>query len=224
MYLQKYSILTNYHVNPNTYLIEPFEYDGKLFSRIYEKYGIFYVAKKPLKLVHDSFKRLGTTYDAAVEYSKSFFEDGTQKLPVVMFFDLPYTIFPLYSPYSSENIWIAFSPIFYIRKLRGCTEVIFENETKKVFPLCFPAFSNRHLHATLLTKYAIRQRFSIQKELGLLHIKEFESFINYKDLKEVENEKDAEDRKEMNNTKRIEVIDDIRKIKHIKDIKKFKNY
>lgn len=159
-----------YYITPNTYLIEPIEYKGKPCSRVHDKFGIFYVDKKPLKLLNDTFKKLGTSYKAANDFSKRFFGKEKHKVPIVLSYDQPYTFFPLLSPYSSKNIWIAQHAIINIQKRGDSTFVTLKNDYETLLPIHYTSFCTQYVCATMLLKFALKQREMIQKELGFLHI------------------------------------------------------
>ncbi|MBB5150414.1 MULTISPECIES: competence protein ComK [Ureibacillus] len=167
-----------YYITPNTYLIEPVEHKGKHCSLVYDKFGIFYVDKKPLKLVGDTLKKLGTTYKASTDFSKRFFGKEKHKLPIVLSYDQPYAFFPLLSPYSSKNIWIAQHAIINIQKCEDSTIITLKNDYEITLPIHYPSFCTQYVCATMLLKFALKQREAIHKELGLLQIaKEKENAI-----------------------------------------------
>lgn len=167
-----------YYITPNTYVVEPVEYNGKSCSRVYDKFEIFYIDKKPLKLLNDTFRKLGTTYKASMDFSKRFLGKGKHKVPIVLSYDQPYAFFPLLSPYSSKNIWIAQHAIINIQKCEDSTIITLKNDYEITLPIHYPSFCTQYVCATMLLKFALKQREAIHKELGLLQIaKEKENAI-----------------------------------------------
>lgn len=159
-----------YYITPNTYLIEPVEHNGKYHSIVYDKFGVFYVDKRPLRILNDTLKKLGTSYKAAIEFSKSFLGKEKHKLPIVMSYDQPYTFLPLLSPNSSKNIWIAQHAIINIRKCGDSTEITLKNDHEFILPLHYTSFCTQYVCATMLQKFAIKQREVIQRELDFFNI------------------------------------------------------
>lgn len=166
-----------YYITPNTYLIEPIERNGKYHSIVYDKHGMFFVNKRPFRILSDTLKKLGTTYKVANEFSKKFLGKEKHKVPIVMSYDQPYTFLPLLSPYSSKNIWIAQHAIINIRKCDdSSTEITLKNGCEFILPLHYTSFCAQYVCATMLQKFAIKQREVVQKELGFFNIAKEKSY------------------------------------------------
>ncbi|MFC5540422.1 MAG: competence protein ComK [Bacilli bacterium] len=157
-----------YYITPNTYVVEPVEYNGKSCSRVYDKFEIFYIDKKPLKLLNDTFRKLGTTYKASMDFSKRFLGKGKHKVPIVLSYDQPYVFLPVLSPSSSKNIWIAQHAIINIRKGKDGTIITLKNEVEIELPIHYTSFCAQYACATMLLKYALKQRKLFQRELDFL--------------------------------------------------------
>ena len=170
-------LIRTYSINWNTYLIEPVEYNGRQISKVYDKYGVFYVDKKPMKRINDTFRKLGTTYKASVEYSKEFLGD-VYKPPIIMFYDHPYTVIPLFSPKTSKCIWIALHPILSAKQLCNGLKITFTNQAEVIIPMSYMALTNRYFVASTLCKKVLLQRNAIEKEINLQNVNETKRFFN----------------------------------------------
>lgn len=168
--MEDFKYIDFYYITPNTYLIEPIEHNGKCYSIVYDRHGVFFVKKKPLRILNDTLKKLGTTYKAATNFSKKFLGKEKHKLPIVMSYDQPYTFLPLFSPHSSKNIWIAQHAIINIRKCNDTTVITLKNDCEFVLPLHYTSFCTQYVCATMLKKFAIKQREVVQKELGFFNM------------------------------------------------------
>lgn len=160
-----------YYITPNTYVIEPIECDGKAYSRVYDKFDTFCIKRKPLKLLDETLKKLGSSYKAATDFSKMFLGKGKHKVPIVLSYDQPYVFLPILSPSSSKNIWIAQHAIINIQKCEDSTMILLKNDVEFKVPIHYTAFCTQYVCATMLLKYALKQREAIHRELGFGFLK-----------------------------------------------------
>lgn len=166
--LENVNVVDAYHISFNTYLIEPIKHGDKLFSHIYDKNGEVIVERKPIYIVRKSCHDLGTNYNATRIVAKRFFGNEKHKLPIIIFHDfgIPCVFFPLLSPTSSNNIWIGLHAITNIRRHHDCTQITLKNGKEILLQLNFPSFCSQYVNATMLQKYATKQRSIIQNELS----------------------------------------------------------
>lgn len=162
----KFQIVDSYILSKNTYLVEPIKHEDKLYSKVYEKTGEFIVRKKPLKLIRDTCKMMGGTYNSARAYSKSFFGNEKHKLPIIVThnYGIPCVFFPLYSPTSPSNVWVSLNAIINIRKMDNCTVITLKNEKEITLFVSYNSFCSQYVCATMLYKHFLSQRLIIEQE------------------------------------------------------------
>ena len=165
--LNNVNIIDSYHISFNTYLIEPMNHGGKLYSRIYDQQGEFIVNKKPLFIVRKSCQVMGSNYNTARLVSKRFFGDEKHKLPIIISHDygIPCVFFPLLSPTSPNNVWIGLHAITNIRRSKDFTEITLKNGKEVILQINYPSFCSQYVCAAMLQKFATTQRLIIQNEL-----------------------------------------------------------
>ncbi|MED3763084.1 competence protein ComK [Ureibacillus sp. FSL K6-8385] len=157
----------SYYISPKTYTIEPIEYEGKTCSRVSEKSSVYIVEKKPYKIVDDTYRKLGSTYQAAIDFSKRFL-GNRKKVPIVVPYQQLYSLIPVFSPHSLKNIWISQHAIHKIQQSKGKTIVILKNDDVIHLPIHYLSFMSQFGNATLLLNHAIEERAEIQRTLSFL--------------------------------------------------------
>ncbi|WP_431029205.1 competence protein ComK [Lysinibacillus sp. LZ02] len=145
----------DYTINRDTYLLQSIRHGQKNHTLVYEKRGIFHVPKKSLKLVDNACKSMGSSYRTATERAKQLLADNKHKLPIVIGVDSgyqPYIMFPLYSPRSEHNIWIAYNAVTNIMNHKTHVTVTFKDKIDINLPVLISSFNNQYVTAAMLFK------------------------------------------------------------------------
>lgn len=160
--MNKIKKVCNYAITSSTYLLKSVELNSRVQTVIYDKHGTSTMNHRPLKLVRDTCRLHGTSYEAALAHAKSFFGPNRHKLPIVvsMEYGNPCIILPLYSPYSATNIWVCLNPIINIQQLGDETLLTFTNMTEVVLPIQCKTFNQHYVRAMMYYKYVMRSRNS----------------------------------------------------------------
>lgn len=104
----------DYIIGKHTYLLESKHNGEKIHTIVYDRRGIYEVAKSPLNLVKKNCNLFGSSYEASLQQSKYVLgKTQTHKLPVVVGYDFgkPLILYPLFSPQSKQNTWIMFNNV-----------------------------------------------------------------------------------------------------------------
>ena len=147
--------IPDYTLNRNTYLLKSIRNGHKVHTVVKERHGIFYVAKKSLKLIDTACKDMGSSYRTAAERTKNLIPGNKHKLPVVVGVDKdhhPYIMFPLFSPKSEHNIWVAFNAITHITDNKTSVTVTFWDEVEVDLPITMSSFNNQYVTSAMLFK------------------------------------------------------------------------
>lgn len=159
------NVLGNYIMSFNTYYLEPFKHENRIYSRIIDKHNEIIVARKPLNIIRKSCLFLGTNYEATRALSKRFF--GNQhKLPIILTHDfgIPCIFIPTYSPRSDQNSWIGLHAIEQALPHNGGTKIILKNEVVIEVPTTFSSFSKQYINAIMLQKHFTKVRRQILED------------------------------------------------------------
>ena len=119
--LNKNNISTHV-ISYKSLVLEPFYFESRLGTRIYEGDQIFTVPWKPLHSVFRSCRHYGTSYKSARNNAMTFLHNR-HKLPIVVAYDngLPLVAIPMMSPKSDLNTWVLFHAIINFEETgNGC--------------------------------------------------------------------------------------------------------
>ena len=114
--------VAQYVISYKTLVLEPFSYENRLGTRVFEGNQIFTVPSKPLHNVYKSCRHYGTSYKSALNNSRAFLHNR-QKLPIVIAYDngMPLLAIPMMSPKCDQNTWILYHAIVnYEATENGC--------------------------------------------------------------------------------------------------------
>lgn len=150
----------NYIISNSTFCITSYQHRNKVHSLILDKFGRTTSPAKPLKLIRNTCRLHGSSYDASIYQAKQFFGDNKHKLPIMVAYDFgdPCILFPLFSPYSAQNIWIALHPIINIREHNDKTILTFIDETELTLNIHTKTFNQQYVRAAMYYKYLLIQR------------------------------------------------------------------
>lgn len=145
------AITKNYAIHCDTYLIQTTYKDGKYYALVYEKGRQFYVETKPLKLIDSACRAIGTNFQTASENAKKILGNKL-KVPIIVGFEdqSPFIMFPLYSPRSHHNIWIAYNTIINVVNHKKKITLTFRDDTQVDIPILISSFNNQYVSSAML--------------------------------------------------------------------------
>ena len=151
---------SNYIISNSTFCLSSYEYRDKIHTVILDKYGKVSSPYKPLKLIRNTCRLHGSSYEASKYQARRFFGENKHKLPVMVAYDFgePCILFPLFSPYSPQNIWIALNSIINISEAGDKTRVTFLNGTEVHFAIHMKSFNQQYVRAAMFYKHLLLQR------------------------------------------------------------------
>lgn len=153
------NILGSYIMSFNTFYLEPFKKDNRIYSRIIDKHNEIIVSQKPMYVIRKSCLFLGTNYEATRSLSKQFF--GNQhKLPIILTHDfgIPCIFIPIFSARSDLNAWIGLHAIEQAMPFQNGTKVILKNGEELMLSTQYGAFSKQFVNAFMLKKHFLKVR------------------------------------------------------------------
>ncbi|MEG0450750.1 MAG: competence protein ComK [Lysinibacillus sp.] len=151
-----------YLVSFNTYILQPFRQDSKIYTRVVDKHNELIVTRKPMYVIRKSCLSLGTTYETAKNAAKRFF--GNQhKLPIVVTHDfgVPCIFLPTFSPNSDLNTWVGLHAITNIQPLESGCLVTLKNGVRIELHVKYASFSKQFVNASMLYKHYLEERKQI---------------------------------------------------------------
>lgn len=154
---------SNYIISNSTFCLASYQYRDKVHTSILDKFGETTFPAKPLKIIRNTCRLHGSSYDASIYQAKQFFGENKHKLPIMVAYDFsdPCILFPLYSPYSTQNIWIALNPIINIREQSDQTVLTFIDETELCLNIHMKTFNQQYVRAAMFYKHLLIQRRAV---------------------------------------------------------------
>lgn len=153
---------TKYILSFSTYALIPHKKGHRLCTKVIDKRGTVILQRKPMYFVQSSCRALGTRYEAARAIAKAFFVNQ-HKVPIAIAqdFGVPCIFFPIFSPSSDQNYWLALHAIVHIEPHPDGCIITLKNEEQLVIPLRHTAFAKQYANATLLYKFYKTRRQEI---------------------------------------------------------------
>lgn len=135
-----------YEISNGTLLIMP----DKNESLVYEDYEKFSVDQSPFKIMEESCKYFGSTYDGRKEGAREIL--GAQyKLPIIVEDSNNLVVFPTNSPDSDDCVWISLKRVRSYQKVdNNSTKILFDNGVEIVIPTSYRSFENQISRAARL--------------------------------------------------------------------------
>ena len=151
----KLRYVTSYIASSTTFLLRSIPSDDKIHTIILDKQGKVKFANKPLKIIRNTCLLYGTTFQASLMMAKMFFGDNKHKLPIVVSVDYgnPCVFFPLYSPFSTANIWVNLQAIINIVEHGQETVLTFVDMSEEILPIHCKSFNQQYVRAMMYYKY-----------------------------------------------------------------------
>lgn len=136
-----------YEISRGTLAIVP---NDKENSVVYEDEERYIIDDKPFKIMEDSCKYFGSTYEGRKESARDIL-GAEYKVPIVVEDTDNLVVFPTTSPYSDECVWISLKRLKKFEKVDSCnTKIIFDNNKEIIVPCSFRTIENQLSRASRL--------------------------------------------------------------------------
>ena len=143
-----------YEISNGTLAIVPNEKDNSL---VYEDEERYIIDDKPFKIMEDSCKYFGSTYEGRKESAKEIL-GAEYKVPIVVEDSENLVVFPTTSPFSDECVWISLKRLKKFEKIDACnTKITFDNNQEIIVPCSYRSIENQVSRASRLD-YILRMR------------------------------------------------------------------
>lgn len=143
-----------YEVGYGTLAIVPNENENSL---VYEDEERYIIDEKPFKIMEDSCKYFGSTYNGRKDSARDIL-GAEYKVPIIVEDTNNLIVFPTTSPQAEDCVWISLKRIKDYQKIDfGNTKIIFDNNKELIVPCSFRTIQNQVARATRLD-YILRQR------------------------------------------------------------------
>jgi competence protein ComK len=143
-----------YEISKGTLAIVP---NDKESSLIYEDDDRYIVNEVPFKIMEDSCKYFGSTYEGRKNSAREIL-GAEYKVPIIVEDSDNLVVFPTTSPCSSECVWISLKRVKKFEKIDACnTKIIFDNNKEIIVPSSYRSIENQVSRASRLD-YILRSR------------------------------------------------------------------
>ena len=143
-----------YEISKGTLAIVPNEKDSSL---VYEDEERYIIDDNPFKIMEESCKYFGSTYDGRKDSAKEIL-GAEYKVPIVVEDSENLVVFPTTSPYSDECVWISLKRVKNFEKIDACnTKILFDNGKEIIVPCSYRSIENQISRASRLD-YILRMR------------------------------------------------------------------
>ena len=137
----------NYEVNKGTLAIVP---NNEESSLVYEDEERYIIKEKPFKIMEDSCKYFGSSYNGRKESAKSIL-GAEYKVPIVLEESSNLVVFPTTSPRAEDCAWISLKHVKRIKRIDSTsTKIIFNNDREIIVPVSFRSVENQLSRASRL--------------------------------------------------------------------------
>ena len=146
--------MNEYEINEATNAIVPVS-ENK--SKVFEDENVYYVNKKTIKIIDDSCKYFGSSYQGRFEGAKKMLGPKIYKAPIIVEETREIIYFPTGSSRSLDCAWISLNKVKKIEKKEFKTVVEFKNNQKLEVDISYESLNNQLLRASRLESI-LRQR------------------------------------------------------------------
>ncbi len=137
----------NYEVSKGTLAIVP---NNEESSLVYEDEERYIIKEKPFKIMEDSCKYFGSSYNGRKESAKSIL-GAEYKVPIVLEESSNLIVFPTTSPRAEDCAWISLKHVKRIKRIDSTsTKIIFNNDREIIVPVSFRSVENQLSRASRL--------------------------------------------------------------------------
>lgn len=136
-----------YEFNKGTLAIVPNENDSSL---VYEDEERYIIHEKPFKIMDESCRYFGSSYEGRKEGSKNIL-GAEYKVPIVVEETHNLVVFPTTSPFADDCVWISLNRVKKINKIdANNSKIIFDNNKEIIIPCSFRSLENQLSRASRL--------------------------------------------------------------------------
>lgn len=136
-----------YEINNGTLAILPNE---KNSSVVYEDEERYIIKETPYKIMEDSCKYFGSTYEGRKDGAKEIL-GAEYKVPIVIEDSSNLIVFPTTSPLSEDCVWISLKRVDKIVKIdSNNTKIIFDNKQEIIIDSSYRTVENQLSRASRL--------------------------------------------------------------------------
>ena len=140
-------MIMKYEVNKGTLAVLPNDEDSSL---VYEDENRYLIHEKAYKIMDDSCKYFGSTYEGRKNGSKEIL-GAEYKVPIVVEVSNNLIVFPTTSPFSDDCVWISLKRVKNIFKIDSFnTKILFDNNVEIIVPCSFRSVENQLSRASRL--------------------------------------------------------------------------
>ncbi len=140
-------MITKYEVNNGTLAVLPNDEDSSL---VYEDDNRYIIKEKAYKIMDDSCKYFGSTYEGRKNGSKEIL-GAEYKVPIIVEDSNNLIVFPTTSPFSEDCVWISLKRVKNIFKIDSFnTKILFDNNVEIIVPCSFRSVENQLSRASRL--------------------------------------------------------------------------
>lgn len=143
-----------YEISNGTLAIVPNEEESSL---VYEDEERYIIEQKPFKIMEESCKYFGSTYEGRKDSAKEIL-GAEYKVPIVVEDSENLVVFPTTSPFSEDCVWISLKRVKKFEKIDTCnTRIVFDNNKEIIVPCSYRSIENQISRASRLD-YILRMR------------------------------------------------------------------
>ncbi len=136
-----------YEISRGTLAIVPNSEENSL---VYEDDSRYIVNETPFKIMEDSCKYFGSTYNGRKDSAKSIL-GAEYKVPIIVEENNNIIVFPTTSPSSADCVWISLGRIKYFEKIDSSnTKIVFDNNMEIIVPCSYRTIENQVSRASRL--------------------------------------------------------------------------
>lgn len=143
-----------YEVSNGTLAIVPNE---EFNSVVYEDDDRYIVEQTPFKIMEESCKYFGSTYEGRKDSAKEIL-GAEYKVPILVEDSNNLVVFPTTSPQSNDCVWISLKRVKTFEKIDACnTKIVFDNNKELIVPCSYRSIENQVSRASRLD-FILRKR------------------------------------------------------------------
>lgn len=136
-----------YEISRGTLAIVPNSEENSL---VYEDDSRYIVNETPFKIMEESCKYFGSTYDGRKDSAKAVL-GAEYKVPIIVEENNNIIVFPTTSPSSADCVWISLGRIKIFEKIDSSnTKIIFDNNREIIVPCSYRTIENQVSRASRL--------------------------------------------------------------------------
>ena len=148
-----------YEISKGTLAIVPNE---KETSLVYEDGERYIIDEKPFKIMEESCKYFGSTYNGRKDSARSIL-GAEYKVPIIVEDTDNLIVFPTTSPLADDCVWISLGRVKMFDKIDSFnTKIVFDNDKEIIVPCSYRTIENQISRASRLD-YIMRKRKNKEK-------------------------------------------------------------